>query len=553
MSETAHPRFGRILLWACGAVVFLLAAYYLAQWLEMPLYPDEVAFRIAKARFLVDGATEYGLFPQCPANETTIPLVFLPAAYLLSLFDMSFGWSLVRAIPLTVVLAALGVTILLVVGRAAAAATLLLAAGFIGVAGSGLILSRYEVVLLLHGIACLAGYALIQRLSPSPIVAAVYLVLATLAALLSFFVHLQGLILAPIALLLVFAIATRQRSRLVRALAVAAALWVAGGTVVKLSVPQVRCEDNTGVANYVAALTLPGLAAREGAAGVGRYLAGKLGLYTSAFLFKPTYDINYLPGLEVRLQEKPRFFAVLNTAIWSMVLVNFVLACGVTLYAGFRAAGLLLARARSLRDRWLSVATEPYAYLILVGAGHLTLFVYDVPTIFYRSFYIHFALLAVNAIVLSSVAGRARLALWPAGVAAVLVCALSAAVVREDFKPKFIAGWTGPLISLRTDWPTVRADVEALADQCQIAASDSRIIVDDLTFDALKHHRHLMPITYILLGYDPHAKDAKSPGEILRNLSATAVIARCGNLAMRETLSHLFTIRRYGSLCCIKF
>lgn len=148
---------------------------------------------IGAAVFLGEPLTaDYGLFPQCPANETTISLVFLPAAYLLSVFDLSLGWSLLHVIPLIVVLGALGVMTLFVVSRGSAAASLLLASAFIGVAGSGLILLRYAAALILHGIACLAGYALIHRVNPGPIVTVVYLILATLAALLSLFVQAKN-------------------------------------------------------------------------------------------------------------------------------------------------------------------------------------------------------------------------------------------------------------------------------------------------------------------------------------------------------------------------
>ena len=48
--------------WVCGLTVLGIAILYLSQWLQMPLYQDEVALRVLRARFLVDGATGAYLF-----------------------------------------------------------------------------------------------------------------------------------------------------------------------------------------------------------------------------------------------------------------------------------------------------------------------------------------------------------------------------------------------------------------------------------------------------------------------------------------------------------
>ena len=127
--------------WVCGLTVLGIASLYLSQWLQMPLYQDEVALRVLRARLLVDGATDYGLFAQCTSNIRTTASIFWPVAWLYAAFDGAFGWAGVRAVPIGVVLFAFGIVLAQILGARVRAASLALLASLIGVAGSGLVLS----------------------------------------------------------------------------------------------------------------------------------------------------------------------------------------------------------------------------------------------------------------------------------------------------------------------------------------------------------------------------------------------------------------------------
>jgi hypothetical protein len=78
MVSSVHQR-SRLLYSVCGISVVAATLFYLFQWLDMPLYPDEVALRLQKARYFADGAISFGLFP-CPSNAQPIPIIFRPAA-----------------------------------------------------------------------------------------------------------------------------------------------------------------------------------------------------------------------------------------------------------------------------------------------------------------------------------------------------------------------------------------------------------------------------------------------------------------------------------------
>jgi hypothetical protein len=144
----------RMLGWVFGLAVFGIASFYLLQWSQMPLYQDEVALRISAARFLVDGATDYGLFGQCKSNVRTVAVVFQPIAWLYSAFDAVFGWAWVREVPVAGVLLAVGVVLAQVLTNRMFALSLFLLAGLIGVAGSGLVMSRMEAPTLFLGSVC---------------------------------------------------------------------------------------------------------------------------------------------------------------------------------------------------------------------------------------------------------------------------------------------------------------------------------------------------------------------------------------------------------------
>ena len=87
LNRTATNR--RDVRWACGLTVLGIAILYFSQWLQMPLYQDEVALRVLRSRFLVDGATDYGLFAQCASNIRTIAPIFWPVAWLYAAFDLA--------------------------------------------------------------------------------------------------------------------------------------------------------------------------------------------------------------------------------------------------------------------------------------------------------------------------------------------------------------------------------------------------------------------------------------------------------------------------------
>jgi len=544
MVSMVGDRRSQILCAACGLGVFGIAIFYMAQWLQMPLYSDEVALRLWKARFLADGSVEYSILPQCPSNVRDIPTILRPVAYLFSAFDFAYGWSFIREIPLFGVLFALGAYLVLLFNRRAPAAMLATAACFVGVAGSGLVLFRFEIPLIFYGAACAIGYLLIRRDTVGPVAVCVYLMLSTLLALFGFFIHLQTLILAPLGMLLAAGFMIRHRSRAVRILAGLSVLLIATGALTAISAaPTVRCAEFPKIERSFDEMTLGGLAKHGGMSAIGEYLGSKLDLYTDQFLFKRQYGHNYLPGIT---SGGGSAYSRLNTAISVAVLLNLLIACGVLFYSGIGTARLVISNRHSLRESLILAATTPYIYLFLATAGHLALFIVDVPTNFYRASYINFSLVMINALALSGLKGRAQSVVWPIAVLGIVVSIFSATVSSVEMKSKFLAGWSGTGISLDTNWSAVRLDVAKLAGKCGIKTNDQGIIIDDVTFDALKQHPHLSPFTYIGLGYNPDDPGMKKPPEFIRSVGAKYLLARCAFFPFYKVVPDA----RSDELCC---
>ena len=538
-----------MLTWAFGLAVFGIATFYLLQWLQMPLYQDEVALRISGARFLVDGATDYGLFGQCKSNVRTIALVFQPVAWLYSAFDAAFGWAWVREVPVAGVLLAFGVVLAQVLANRMFALSLLLLAGLIGVAGSGLVMSRMEAPTLFLGSVCFIGYALIRRPTVPPVALGAYLAILTLVTLFALFIHPQSMVFVPIVVLLTSTVLARVRLHWNRVLACLSLICILIGAYAAWDNVAIRCPEMPSVASQFDLLTMPGLAQQQGSTGVQANLQGKLSRYTDDFLFQKTYDVGYLPSIEPRSDREAAFLTFLNGAIATVVLLNLLLACGVACVSAGLVVSIFCRSGPGWRERISAAATAPAMYLFLFASSHLALFVYDTPTNFYRAFYIHLVLVATNVLALSSKSGWFDKIMYPVGLGVAVLCVLSALVTRHEIRPQFIAGWVGPSIALQTDWRAVAADVDRLTRLCKIGPNDPRIVIDDVTYDAMKGHPHLLPLTWSAIGQRNGKKNRTESIQFFKDLSATSIVVRCKSLDQFD----LGNGPQINGLCCLKF
>jgi Ca2+/Na+ antiporter len=158
----------------------------------------------------------------------------------------------------------------------------------------------------------------------------------------------------------------------------------------------------------------------------------------------------------------------------------------------------------------------------------LFLFVYDSDRNFYRSFVINLFAGISLAMFLSRISlGKYRcVATTYFGICVVVVC-ISVAINWSWFTSKFREGFEGPSMSTNKNWEGIALGVTGLAQDTGMDLSKGRIIVDDMTYDALKRYPHLFPVTYLDLS---GSLTKLSSADIIRKVRPNYAIVRCDYL-----------------------
>jgi hypothetical protein len=191
-AKTHESRSSVAFRYALGATA--IAFLCLGVWALMPFYPDELAFRHELGHVVADHCVVYGLYGMCPSNIKAVPLVFKPVAWVLAQTMQILSPLEMRILSFTAVLAVVFTTVRQAAGSRNPAAGFLVLASFVGIAGAGLILARYEFVLELQLLSCLVAAARLTRRPtglPGDIGVAIGLILG---AALSVWSHPQGLL-----------------------------------------------------------------------------------------------------------------------------------------------------------------------------------------------------------------------------------------------------------------------------------------------------------------------------------------------------------------------
>ena len=191
---------------AATAIAFLC----LGVWALLPIYPDEIAYRQQSGRVVADHGIVYGVYEMCPSNIKTVPLVLKPVAWLLAQTMRILSPLEMRILSFTAVLAVVFITVRQAAGSRNRAASFLVLASFVGVAGAGLILVRFEFALEVQLLSCLVAAARLTRRRtgvPGDLGVAIGMILA---AALSVWSHVQGLLLLPLTSYLLVRLAVRR-------------------------------------------------------------------------------------------------------------------------------------------------------------------------------------------------------------------------------------------------------------------------------------------------------------------------------------------------------
>jgi putative flippase GtrA len=126
------------------------------------------------------------------------------------------------------------------------------------------------------------------------------------------------------------------------------------------------------------------------------------------------------------------------------------------------------------------------------------------------------------------------------------VALLSQAVFIHRNLPAFMAGYTGPGISIvKYDSNKIRDDLLAASRICNIdPVYSKRIVVDDYTYFYFQKSKWPMAITYILAG-----QNDKSLRQFLSKVDSDGLVVICPNMTLPSP--YMSFVKREGNVCCI--
>lgn len=529
----------RVLL--AGALIMLSFAA-MSAWHSMPIYPDEIAFRLQLGRYIQDQGIVHGLYPLCASNIKETPFLFIIPAWILSYLDLAFSPVAMRVLPFMAVMAAMSLSIWYAVRGGAPQAAVVATTAFIGVAGSGLVLARYEYVQVLNIVFCLGVFHLLQMTYPRPSLHYGLFLMLLLSSLLSIYAHVQGLLFLPLTLYLAFYLLRPGLGKPRAALLMIMLLVIVSQSAIKFH--HATCAGYPGIEQFWAHMTFN--IDEFKMVGMAEWLSNKVNKYLSSFLYVRNYAVNYLPGIDLGGGARQDFLTMINQCIRIVLLLNLLLFISITFRTIFQAVKQYsphnLLGMNWTTDREGRLGAVP---LVLLFSPVIFLFGYDSVQNFYRSFFLNFIIAIVLSLYFSrNLLGRKRflfsLYFFLCGLAVVM----SLAINVWWFTGRLHAGYEGPSISLNRKWDIIDNDVKLLVKDCDVDLSKGGIVLDDVSYASLKSYPRLYAATY--MGLSAGLANI-SISDVIEKVHPNYAIAQCGIL-------HAISMEPQGTrnqLCCV--
>lgn len=524
--------------------VFVFCLLSLLAWSSMPIYPDEVAFRIQAGRYIQDNGLIYGLYSFCQSNFKSTPFLFSLPAYFLSFLDLSLSLIQFRIIQFFVIILIIG-TLLLCSSKFYKhehffVPSLLIVAIFIGVSGSGLVLARHELFVEINILICLLSFIFIKSDIKNGYLAHAIFILLIFFSLTSVYVHLQGLLWVPLSFLLCYKLIRSYYKNYLPKIIIVFLLFIT--VVYGITFNKFSCDEAAGIVNFVKSMAL-----NPYDISLNNIFINGIINYSSSFTFKSGYAINYLPNYPYfDLFNNPLIYYlnILIAFISSFnLIVVFLIALSIFLLF------ILSLKKYSIKD---CLFHNDVSLIFLLIAPVIFLFCYDAAHNFYRNFLINF----VSSIGIFLIALRIKnnmyckiISLYSFLCLFVSICSfvvnLNFFYAAINFNPRY----EGPSISLARYNSEAEKNVSNLIAACKINLTKGGLILDDLTYNYLKSATRVLPITYLALQSDLVGVDRSNSAKIT---SANYAVARCGLISEIYKLD-IPPEHRSGDLCCHNF
>lgn len=489
---------GRLPKWVrLGEIILLLSSLVLlvlliCQACLLPIYPDEVAYKIFLERFFLNGEVKQSVTPFCMEGfRAHVPLPLLPAAVAWSaLQTLGIGWMSFRLVPLV----ALGGTIGLLVinglrrGDAGIWRPLLLLG--LGPALYGLVILRPEILVIFAGVILFfVNRALASQRCVGAVVALILLNAAIFCAIA--YVHPKALYLAPLVLLgmilgcLNLATALQRWGLLAVGLTLMVGLVSSALSLHRLQflvcpeVPAIQSDINGQSVNLLAVFSDPKKFSETLQTAFSRETWSKT---IEGLQFQTSYEVNYLPPVQ-KLDGTTNWVNGLILIIFAIALAYIILKI---LRVGMR---------RSWAER------KELALICALAAAFLFPAVANLTRHWYETSFLVGAV-AVIAALLYPIKTSTR-PLGPApqiangitGTVLVIGAALSFLATRTYLSEPLNAGFVGASAFVKADPGAVSRVVASTVAKFKIDPSQP-IIIDDMTYGPLRSHPIVVPITY---------------------------------------------------------
>ncbi|QWE20931.1 hypothetical protein [Polynucleobacter sp. AP-Kolm-20A-A1] len=479
------------LLFALKILIIIFAIYSAS---KLPIYPDEVAYKIFLERFFINGGFKQSLTPYCTSGFMIRPAAFLwPAAIAWSsLAFFGEGWASYRLLPLLLLLTVL-IYLAFVNYKACGSipwASILL----VGISPwlYGLLILRPEIFLLALGLLIYILCLKINKTFNKYLLIFLPIIVIFIYSLI-LYIHPKALYFLPLILygILLGALNIKGNFKsLIYSIffcLIAVLLSISALNIHKEQyltcpeVPSIQITMNSQALNLMKIFEDRGDFLKQ----VNKLFGPEITERTlSQFNFKKNYDIGYLPSKPfienidkiMNFSNKIVILLELLILILSVIFSFKVMPIKDWILIFLFTIGLLSSSFLSFSRNWYDISMFMGSILVSTALyySHCYNFLIKYFNNTYKTIYMYL----------------------------IIFCSIGTMyLISVNFNNSFDGGYTGPGIPLSIDKSTLKTSINEILDKYDLDIRDS-IIVDDLTYEYLKKSKKVFPASYLGLLFD---------------------------------------------------
>lgn len=491
-------------------LILILASLLI--WFKAPLYPDELAFRISKLRYINDRGALYNLYGLCNLEALNLPNVFIPAAWILSLLSNGLNPLEMRVLTVLTLLTLTCSLIKLTKSRINKSSIYFVSLAFIGVAGSGLIIVRHEFITLLLIAICIFSVSLnFKNYTKTKYIILILSIL--FCSTFSGYIHPQGLLFIPLVVYSVLEIANKipKENFLRFIIKIISILFLIFLTYHSIAFNKIGCTNSEEINNDFNNMIIDW----SDINGIN-FLIDKIILYSNSFLYKSEYLSNYLPGV---IDNNNRIFlesfnSILIFILVSIVILNFIYLINILMQIIFI----------KFNEGFLTIIRNNGLFVCMSIPG-IFLLLYDKNQYFYRSIFINVLLCSsiviFNSSKLSFVNKYLETFIKFFGPIILFISILINYKLFFNMLPNWNAIYS---VSIKNKLIDRKVQINSLINRCNLNINNSKFAVDEYTYEYFKNTLNPQIIYYI--SYQAIATNKTIP-DILNLLKINSVVASC--------------------------